>query len=887
MRVAGGPIIFLLTVFFGLSVSLSAQVEVTDSTKFPLERLRDADSSSSASKQSTDSVYAVRPESNDSPLQHDVIYYAEDSIPNSLDGNTVELYNQAVVEYGSIKMEAGYIRIEFEKNEIFAQGLRDSTGQLKQKPVFTEAGKQYRADEMRYNFQTKKARINKVITQEGEGFLHGETVKMTGDQVFYIKNGSFTTCSHEHPHFRIVTPKAKVITGKKVVTQFAYIEVIDVPTPLMVPFGFFPTTSKRKSGIILPTYGNSQFRGYFLKNMGFYWATNEYMDLSLTGDLYTQGGFGLRASSTYKKRYAYSGNLTASYNLLRYGREEFAEFIPGSFNNSSDFAVSWSHRQDPKANPSFRFSANVNVASAQFFKITSVNPNEVQQNRLNSSLSFSKSWPNRPFRLNATINHSQNNQTKDLTLTLPQVNFATNRLFPFKRESSVGKKKWYEEIGITYTANAKNQIETRLDKPIFSPTVFRDSSRAGIQHTVPIAANYKVFKFFVFNPSVNYVERWYPNKLQYRFVDSINRAVVDDTVNGFFANRNFSANANLSTKLYGLWRYRGFLKALRHQMTPNVGFSYQPDFSTPFWGMYENIGLDTNGNEVIVNPYSRGVYGSAPANLQGSVNIGVQNTLEAKVRDRSDSSGMRKIKILERFSLNTGYNMAADEFQWRNINLTASSSMFDRLIRMNYNATFDLYGFDEETNRRVSDYAFNVNDQLFRTTNQRFTLGLNMNAKRFNKKKGGDKEENRAEEESDGPAPQPSNLGITDGDIDYYRLGGYVDFEVPWSLNMNYNLTSSSPGGREPTIRQSLTFNGDITLTKGWKVGFSSGYDFEQQDFTITTFDFYRDLHCWELRCSWVPIGVQQTYFITIRVKASMLSDLKLERRRGLGDFQP
>lgn len=896
MRVLAFVRVFLLTILLGFSATgLWAQVPADSLTDpqpqdFGIESRTktrvDTPPADSILQLDPDSVYTTTVPNSSGVLDYEVVYNAVDSMPSSLIDNVVELYNEGVVEYGDIKIEAGYIKIMFSKDEVYATGLPDSTGKITQKPVFTEQGKQYQADEMRYNFATKKARINKVITQEGEGFLHGEKVKMTGDKVLYIKNGSFTTCSHKDPHFSIITPRAKVIPGEKVVTQFAWIEVADVPTPLVVPFGFFPTTDKRKSGIIVPSYGNSEFRGYFLQNLGFYWAINDYLDATFTGDIYTQGGFGARASTNYKVRYKYSGGLNLSYNLLRYGEEEFEEFIPGSFNNSSDFAVTWRHRQDPKANPNYNFSANVNIATTQFYKITSVNPNQILQNRLNSSVSFTRTWQNKPYNLNIALNHSQNNQTGDLTLTLPNVNFSVNRFFPFRSERTVGNNKWYEEIGITYTVDGQNQITTNINEPIFTETVFRDSSRMGLRHQIPIQANYKLFNYIVFNPSINYTERWYPTKLEYGF-DSTGNAVVVDTARGFFANRDFSIRTNFTTKLYGQWNYKGFFRALRHVMTPTVGFSFVPDFSDREWGFYERLTNPTTGETVVVNPYQGSLYGGPPAGRQGNLNFGVQNTLEAKVRSDKDSTGLKKIKLLERLSFNTSYNLAATQFNWAQPRLTATSSAFNGLLSFNYDATYDFYGFDPEQGGRVNQFAWYVNGKLLRTTRQNLALGFNLNANRF-KRDGNSRgaQRNKQQNQQNQNEPPP-DLGITEGDIDYYALRRYIDYNVPWNLNLTYTLTSNSPGGQAPVTSQSLSFNGDIDLTKGWRIGFSSGFDFEAQDFTVTTLDFYRDLHCWELRCTWVPIGFQQTYVITIQVKADMLSDLKLERRRGLGDFQP
>jgi len=730
--------------------------------------------------------------------------------------------------------------------------------------------------------------------------LHGERVKKTGDNVFYVKNAAFTTCSHEHPHFNIKTPKAKVISGEKVVTQFAYLEIADVPTLLAVPFGFFPTTDRRKSGIIIPAYGQSQFRGYFLRNGGYYWAVNDYMDLTFTGDVYTQGGFGLKTRANYKTRYKYNGNVNLGYNLIKFGRPEFSEFVPSAFDNRSDFSIQWSHQQDGKARPDFRFGAQVNIASAQYNKVVDINTSNVLQNRLNSSVNVTKTFYDFPITLNASITHQQNNQTNDISFSLPKLNVnLNNRYFPFKKELSAGKKRWYEEIGLSYSMNAVNEIRTKLNKPLFTPTVFRDSSRTGIQHNVQITGNYKVMKFFVLTPSVSYVERWYFNRRDYFFDAERNpTSALYDTVNGFFANRSFNTQANLTTKVYGMFRYKGFIKAIRHVMTPTVGVSYKPDFSNDFWGYYQRVQTDTSGTIEKFNRYQGGVYGFASEGRQGNVNMSLLNTLEAKVRSKRDSSGLKKIKLLERFSLRTSYNMAAEEFNWSNLRFDATSSALNGLVSLNYNATFDFYGYDEELDQRVNRSALDVNGVWLRNTQQQFALGLNISSDSFSKKKKkkqepifpqprqnnqeslGSEEQGEEEESKD-----DGSLDITDGDVDYYNKRNKVDFNAPWSLGISYNLSESKPR-LESVVNQSMTISGDINLTENWRVGFNTGYDVVANDFTYTTFDFKRDIHCWEITCSWVPFGFQQSYFLTIRVKADMLSDLKLERRRTVGDFE-
>lgn len=892
MRVSALKHFFLLTVIFGYLTSVQAQVEPTDSAIISNGTFSDSVLTNKQSL-STDSIYGTSLEpgltpEDDAFLVSLVEYTADDSIFGSPTEGVVYLYNNAIVTYQDIKLKAGFIRFDIENKELYAEGITDSNGVITQKPLFTEAGKDYRADAMRYNFESKKAMIKKVITKEGEGFLHGQVIKKVDDEIFYVKNASFTTCSHEHPHFRIKTPKAKVISGRKVVTQFAYLEVLDVPTPLMVPFGFFPTNEKRQSGIIIPTYGSSDFRGYFLRSGGYYWAASDYFDVTLTGDIFTQGGYGVQASTGYRKRYRYSGNLAFNYNLLRYGREEFAQFNNQAFNNSSDFNITWTHNQDAKARPDFRFNSRVNIATQNYYAITGNNAADVLTNQLASSISFQKLFPSKPLNLTISLTHNQNTATNDVTYGLPRVNFGVNRIFPFERSSRVGKKAWYEEIFFTYGLDAKNDIETKFDQPLFTRTVFRDSSRAGIQHNIPIQATYKVFKYFTFNPNIRYTERWLFKQYEYGFSPEENRAVVTDTLNGFYANRNFSTGANVTTNLYGLWNYKGYVRAIYHRATPSVGITYTPDFSTDFWGYYQQIQSDTLGNTQRLNRFSASPYGSAPSGTSGVVNMGLQNILEAKIRDDKDTTGLgfRKIQLFERLSVNTGYDLAKDSLNWSSIQFAATSTLFKRLISLNYSTSFSVYGFDEDKNRIVPRSAYAVNGQALRNLGQTFAAGVNLSADTFNKniKK---RNNNDAEEDNAPDAPkseETQGLGITGGDVDYYTRKGFVDFNVPWTLSLRYNL-GETKNGLESTVRQSITADGSVTLTQNWAFTYSTGYDLEEKDFTYTSFNFVRNLHCWELTCGWVPFGAQQNYTLTIRVRAPVLSDLKLERRRGIGDF--
>lgn len=826
----------------------------------------------------------VRPLVNEQAiLKAEVNSNAEDSIVISPQGNLSYFYNQATVDYQDIGIKAGFIQIDWETNEALATGVIDSTGKVVQRPIFIEGGKEYRTDTIRYNFKSKKARIKKVITKEGEGFLHGNRVKKMDGDVFFIRGGSFTTCSHVEPHFRLRTGKTKVITGDKIVTGPAYLEMLDVPTPLFLPFGFFPTDAKRRSGIIIPTYGNNFERGYFLKDGGYYWATNKYMDMTFKGEIYSMGGWGLSVQSNYRQRYRFNGNLFASFNRIRFGEESFLE-AGGRYRNSSDFNIRWSHNQDPKARPDLRFSANVNLATATYFQNTQQVANQVLQSQLQSNVSIQKSWQGRPYNLSLNLRHSQNNQQRTIALTLPQLAFNVNRFFPFQFGAQVGEEEWYEKIGMNYSFQAENRISGSLDDDLFSAKNFAQNARYGAQHNASLQTNAKLFKYWTFSPSMRITNRWYGSRLDYRLNEQTGQ-VERDTIYGFNNAMNFSLAANLATKIYGQFNYRGKIKAIRHVLTPNFGVSYTPDFSDPFWGYYQTYRSDTLGNTQTSSVYQGYIYGTPGRGVQANVNMGMQNTLEMKVKSRKDSTGYTKVKLLEGFSVNTSYNAAAPEFNWSPLTVSARTSALEGLIQFNLNSTYDFYGINEN-GQRVNQSATEVNGSWLRRTRTSFNVGLSLNADRF----GGSGSEGR---QRDGNNQQTENtqnggdnpLGLTPGDIDYYRMQGYVDFNVPWSLNINYFYTNNKPQ-LVVNETQSVDVSGDFTLTENWKIGFRTGYDFQQNDLSYTTVNIHRDLHCWQINVFWVPFGFQRSYSIGISAKASILQDLKLERRRGIGDFE-
>jgi lipopolysaccharide assembly outer membrane protein LptD (OstA) len=801
-----------------------------------------------------------------------VNYNAEDSIVVDPITNWVHLYNDAVVTYGTIKLTAGYILLDLEKDELFAKGIPDSTGKMIQKPVFTEDGKDYQTDTIRYNFKSQKAKIYKVITAESEGFLHGSQIKKSGE-VYFLKQGYFTTCSHEEPHFKIQTGKAKVIPGKKIITGPAYLEVSDVPTPLVLPFGFFPTQEERASGIMIPTYVNNRQRGLGLAKGGYYFNLSEYYDLQLTGEIYTRGGWGLQGLSNYNKRYRYNGQFSMGYNVLQIGEERFAEFEPFSINR--DFKVNWRHNQDPKARPDLRFSADINIASGTYYRVTSTNPNDFLNNTLNSSVSLQKSFPGKPYSISMNMRHNQNLNTNDLSITAPQLTFNMQRIFPFKNKNRAGTR-WYDQIGLTYNMDAQNLITAKADSTFDRNKLFNEYSRNGIRHNMNLNTTFKVLKYFTLNPGVAYTGRMYFQRLDYSWMEQENQ-ILTDTTSQFGLLHDFSVNTDFTTKIFGIFNFKsGKVAAVRHVMTPTITASYRPDFADPFWGYYQDVQRDTAGNTQLRSPYEGFLYGAPAAGRSGLLSFNLLNTLDAKLRSDKDSTGIKKIAIFDRLSLRTAYNMAADSFAWSPLSAAATMKIYKNLISVDYQSNFDFYGFDETLGRRVNRSALDVNGQLLRMTNTQFSVNASFRGEA--KRKMEEKQTSAARQRA------KSSIGVTEGDLDYYKIYDYLDYQIPWEFSFSYSENFTSTNNEFRRI-QSLTFRGNIKPTNNWTLSVSSGYDIVRNELTYTIVNITRDIHCWQMSIQWVPFGFQQSYVFGVNAKANILRDAKIERRRGVGEF--
>ena len=795
-----------------------------------------------------------------------VNYNAEDSMAIMVAANKAYLYNLAHVDYGDISLDAGYIELDWEKNEVYARGITDSTGATVQRPVFKQADAIYETDEIRYNFSTSKAIIKSVITREGESYLHGSVIKRQDESTFYIKNTSFTTCNKRHPDFHIVSKKAKVIVGDRIITGPANLVVGDVPTPIILPFGFFPAQDRRASGFIIPTYNVHEGKGFGLVNGGYYFSLSDYYDLSLTGEVYSRGGWGMRGYSNYRKRYAYSGNIEARYNHTIVGDPRYQDF--GTYINSKDFRIRWTHTQDPKARPDLNFSASVDLANPTYNKNNTTNTSDFLQNTTTSSVSLDKRWIGTPLSLTASMYQTQNNISKDFTLSLPKVAFTMQRQMPFERKNRVGNAKWYERIGIAYAAATEARITSNYDSLSEGSQTIGKELQTGISNNITIGTNERVLKFFSLNPSVNVTSRWYPNRQEFSYRDD--GTLKTDTVSGFSMVNTMNANASLSTKAYGTFLFRkGPIKAIRHMLTPSVGLSYSPDYSNPFFDVYQQL-VDSTGTTQYYNRYNGYLYGSAGQGVQGNVTMSLNNNLEAKIRSDKDSTGERKVKLLDRLNVNTSYNMAADAFNWAPLNLQAQSSILKNKVQLSYQSTFDFYGYDAELKKRVNLSAKEVNGVWARNTSSNFSVNT-----RWQGRMGNERQKTESK----------SLLGLEEENPNYYKMDSYMDFSMPWSVSLRYNFQVSNPNLTKRVSTHAIGANLTLDPTPNWHLIVETGYDIVQKEITYTTINIVRDLHCWELRLNWVPFGFQQSYMIGLNIKASSFKDAKVERRRNLGDF--
>ena len=848
-----------------------------------------------------DSLYKDTVRKSKSALEEPVSYSAKDSITFDYTNSRAHLFGGSQVNYQNLQLTADDISLSLDSSLVHASGRPDSTGAIQGKPLFKQGEDEYEPDRISYNFKTRKAFISNVYTQEGEGFMQSREGKRDSSGVMYVQNGKYTTCDAEHPHFYVSLTRAKMHPGKNVIFGPAYLVVEDVPLPLAIPYGFFPFSSSYKSGFIMPTYGDETTRGFYLRDGGYYFAINDKVDLKVLGEFYTKGSWGLSAQTNYKKRYRFGGNFYFSYQNTKEGEKNMPDYSV-----SKSFKLTWSHRQDAKANPTQSFSASVNFATSSYERnnLTSMyNPESYTQSTRTSSVSYSKTFSKVGLTLSGTFNLSQNMRDSSISVTLPTLSISQSRFNPFKRKKAAGKERWYEKIAMSYTGTLANSINTKEDK-LFHSSLVKDW-RNGMRHQVPISASFSVLNYINVTPSFTFTDRMYTHKVMQGW-DTDRQAVQRDTVYGFYNVYNYNMSISANTKLYGMYRPMPWfggkkIAAIRHVFTPTVSFSYAPDFSQSRFGFYDSyVKTDANGNVSTVrySPFSGMMYGTVGQGMTGSVTMDVANNIEMKVRTDKDSTGYRKISLIDELGGSLSYNMAAKRRPWSDLNLRARIKLTKKYT-YSMNAVFATYAYEKDENGRVyvGDHTEWSRGRFgrFQGTAQNISYSISNETfrKLFGKKHRTTTSDDELDEELDEEEETDPTMQNVDPDRKKGKTGanqesngdvdedGYLKFSLPWSINIGYGVTiRENTQGRFNDKRMrypyklshTLNFSGNIRISEGWNINFSSGYDFNMHKLSMTTASLSRDLHCFQMSCSMV-ISPYTSYNFTFACKAGTLAD--------------
>jgi len=806
-------------------------------------------------------------------LETTVKYFARDSIVLSVDGKHAYLYGKSKIDYGDIHLSAERIEIDYERNLLIADPVVDSTGKMIGKPIFEEGTEKYETTHIKYNFKTKKAYILGVVTEESEGFMHGEEVKKDQEDNLYIKNARYTTCDLAHPHYYIQARKIVVIPSEKVIAGPFNLNINDVPTPLGFPFGMFPIPEQRSSGIIFPSYGEEVRRGFYMSNGGYYLGISDYINLAVTGDVYSTGSYGIHAASVYKKRYHYGGNVRFDFTSTKTGDEK-------SKTVAKDFRINWSHT--PQNYGTGRFSINVDAATNSFNQNNKLEIENNIRTTLSSSISYSKTFTGTPFSMGLSGRFQQNLKTKVVDLLLPELSLNMQDIYLFKKKNQPARNP-LQKLKIRYTLNGTNKITNRIPTVVNGQTRdsvyvfnfenfgnFFENGRKGIKHTIPVSTSMNLFKFFTLTPSFNYNESWYFEKFNYHYDE--NGKIAKDTLHGFYRVYEYSTAASLSTRLYGTLVFKkGAIQAIRHTLIPSISFNYRPDFGKDKFGYWQELQKDPDSNPVYQNHFDGAVYGVPGRGRIGSIGLSLGNNLEMKVLGKNDSIPKpKKITLLNNLQFSSGYNFLAEQYKLSPISFRTNTSLFKGNLSVAINGTIDpyLYKDDGKNGIKVDQYAWNHGKGIGQLQNVGFSLSTRLNPATF---KTAEKVKKAKGSEAD------KEFILNNPDL-------YVDFDIPWNLRINYNLTRTKIGLADPKIVQTLRFSGDLKVTEKTMITFNSGYDLKQKEFTQTQFSLTRNLHCWEMLFTWIPFGNFESYEFTIRVKSSMLQDLKLNRRRSFFD---
>lgn len=839
-------------------------------------------------------------------LDAPVTFSSEDSMVYDAKSKVARLYGNSNVKYQNMDLSSDRIQMSLDSSLVRATGTADSTGVISGTPVFTMGQDKYESDTMAFNFKTKKGFIYNVYTEQEDGYLSSQHSKRDSSGVLYLEHGRYTTCDQPHPDFYIALSRAKVRPGKDVVFGPAYLVVADVPLPLAIPYGFFPFTKSYSSGFIMPSYGDESSRGFYLRDGGYYFAMSDKWDLKLLGEIYTKGSWGLSVASNYRKRYRYNGSFFFSYQNTKNGDKGMPDYT-----EQTSFKLQWSHRQDPKSNPFSSLSASVNFASTSYERnnLNSMyNPQSYTQSLRTSSVNWSTSFSSLGMTISGSANLSQNMIDSTVSLTLPDLNISVSRFYPFKRKHMAGKERWYEKISMSYTGQFSNSIDTKEDK-LFRSNLIKDWRNA-FQHNIPINANFTLFNYININPSFNFTDRMYSNKVMKSW-DEQAQTERADTTYGFYNVYNWSMSIGASTKMYGFWVpskkiFGDKIQAIRHVLTPQVTFSYAPDCGSRYYETYQKTDADGNVSLVEYSPFENGLFNVPSRGKTGSVTFDLSNNIEMKVKSDKDSTGYKKLSIIDELGFNMGYNMAAKEKPWSDLTVRLRLKWWKNYT-FNLNAVFATYAYELDDNGRpyVSNHTEYSKGRFGRfqglSQNISFTLNPEKLKKWFG---GGDDEEDATEDDNNTEdddtgiesnvdddmvngqnGARKKNAGKAETDAD-----GYMKFSMPWSLTFGYGITmreNTSGKFNTKTMRypyaftQTLNFSGNIRISDGWNISFSSGYDFENHDLSMTTASLSRDLHCFNMSCS-VVLAPYTSYNFSFRCNAATLTDaLKYDKRSG------
>lgn len=839
-------------------------------------------------------------------LDAPVTFSSEDSMVYDAKSKVARLYGNSNVKYQNMDLSSDRIQMSLDSSLVRATGTADSTGAISGTPVFTMGQDKYESDTMAFNFKTKKGFIYNVYTEQEDGYLSSQHSKRDSSGVLYLEHGRYTTCDQPHPDFYIALSRAKVRPGKDVVFGPAYLVVADVPLPLAIPYGFFPFTKSYSSGFIMPSYGDESSRGFYLRDGGYYFAMSDKWDLKLLGEIYTKGSWGLSVASNYRKRYRYNGSFFFSYQNTKNGDKGMPDYT-----EQTSFKLQWSHRQDPKSNPFSSLSASVNFASTSYERnnLNSMyNPQSYTQSLRTSSVNWSTSFSSLGMTISGSANLSQNMIDSTVSLTLPDLNISVSRFYPFKRKHMAGKERWYEKISMSYTGQFSNSIDTKEDK-LFKSNLIKDWRNA-FQHNIPINANFTLFNYININPSFNFTDRMYSNKVMKSW-DEQAQTERADTTYGFYNVYNWSMSIGASTKMYGFWVpskkiFGDKIQAIRHVLTPQVTFSYAPDCGSRYYETYQKTDADGNVSLVEYSPFENGLFNVPSRGKTGSVTFDLSNNIEMKVKSDKDSTGYKKLSIIDELGFNMGYNMAAKEKPWSDLTVRLRLKWWKNYT-FNLNAVFATYAYELDDNGRpyVSNHTEYSKGRFGRfqglSQNISFTLNPEKLKKWFG---GGDDEEDATEDDNNTEdddtgiesnvdddmvngqnGARKKNAGKAETDAD-----GYMKFSMPWSLTFGYGITmreNTSGKFTTKTMRypyaftQTLNFSGNIRISDGWNISFSSGYDFENHDLSMTTASLSRDLHCFNMSCS-VVLAPYTSYNFSFRCNAATLTDaLKYDKRSG------